>query len=279
MIPNKFEYYKVDTLEEAIQTFNELNSQGKNPKYYSGGTEIITMSRANNSPMGAVIDIKGIRECCNMELKDNKLSIGSAVTLNQISESKIFPLLCQTSDRIADHTVQCKLTIGGNLCGTIIYRETSLPLMLCDSIACIYGKNGMREVQFNQIFNETLNILPGEILVNLKIEDIYFSLPYVHVKKTKSDKIAYPLLTVAALKKDNKIRIAFSGLYSYPFRNKEIESCINDDINHKNKISQIVELVSSQILNDTEGSSSYRKFVLKNTLENTLEMLKEVQHD
>lgn len=277
MIPTKFEYYKVDTLEEAFEAFNELNLQGKYPMYYSGGTEIITMARANNIHMGAVIDIKGISECCNIEMKDNKLIIGSAVTLSQISESKIFPLFCQTAARIADHTVQCKLTIGGNLCGTIIYKETSLPLMLCDSTAVLFGKNGKREVQFNQIFDKKLNLLPGEILVNIKIDDRYFSLPYVHVKKTKSDKIAYPLLTVAALKKDDKIRIVFSGLYSYPFRNKEIENCINnDDLNYKNKISQIIDLLSSSILNDIEGSSEYRKFVLKNTLENTFEMLNEV---
>ncbi len=277
MIPTKFEYYKMDTLEEAFQTFNELSLQGKNPMYYSGGTEIITMARANNIHMGAVIDIKGIPECCTMEMKDNKLNIGSAVTLSQISESKMFPLLGQTAARIADHTVQCKLTIGGNLCGTIIYKETSLPLMLCDSIVVIFGKNGRREVQFNQIFNKKLNLLPGELLVSLIIDERYFSLPYVHVKKTKSDKIAYPLMTVAALKKDNKIRIAFSGLYSYPFRNKEIENYINDEgINHKNKISQIIEQVSSSILNDAEGSSEYRKFVLKNTLENTFKMLNEV---
>ncbi|KAF5041363.1 MAG: FAD binding domain-containing protein [Sedimentibacter saalensis] len=277
MIPTKFEYYKVDTLEEAFQTFNELSLQGKNPMYYSGGTEIITMARANNIHMSAVIDIKGIPECCTMEMKDNKLNIGSAVTLSQISESKMFPLLDKTAARIADHTVQCKLTIGGNLCGTIIYKETSLPLMLCDSIVVIFGKNGRREVQFNQIFDKKLNLLPGEILVNLIIDERYFSLPYVHVKKTKSDKIAYPLMTVAALKKDNKIRIAFSGLYSYPFRNKEIENYINDEgINHKNIIGQIIEQVSSSILNDAEGSSEYRKFVLKNTLENTFKMLNEV---
>ncbi len=277
MIPTKFEYYKVDSLEEAFQAFSELNSQGKNPMYYSGGTEIITMARANNIHMGAVIDIKGIPECCTMKMKDNKLNIGSAVTLSQISESKIFPLLGQTAARIADHTVQCKLTIGGNLCGTIIYKETSLPLMLCDSNAVIFGKNGRREVQFNQIFDKKLNLSSGEILVSLKIDEKYFSLPYVHVKKTKSDKIAYPLMTVAALQKDNKIRIAFSGLYSYPFRNKEIENYINDEvINHTNKISQIIEHVSSSILNDTEGSSEYRKFVLKNTLENTFRMLNEV---
>lgn len=277
MIPTKFEYYKVDTLDEAFQAFNELSLQGKNPMYYSGGTEIITMARANNIHMGAVIDIKGIPECCAMEIKDNKLNIGSAVTLSQISESKIFPLLGQTAARIADHTVQCKLTIGGNLCGTIIYKETSLPLMLCDSNVVILGKNGRREVQFNQIFDKKLNLLPGELLVCLKIDERYFSLPYVHVKKTKSDKIAYPLMTVAALKKDDKIRIAFSGLCSYPFRNKEIENYINNEgINHKNKIIQIIDQVSSSILNDIEGSSEYRKFVLKNTLENTFKMLNEV---
>ncbi len=277
MIPIKFEYYKVDTLEEAFQAFNELNSQGKNPMYYSGGTEIITMARANNINMGAVIDIKGITECCTMEMRDNKLNIGSAVTLSQISESKIFPLLGQTAARIADHTVQCKLTIGGNLCGTIIYKETSLPLILCDSSAVIFGKNGRREVQLNQIFDKKLNLLPGEILVGLKIDERYFSLPYVHVKKTKSDKIAYPLLTVAALKKDDKIRIAFSGLHPYPFRNKEVENLINyESMSHKNKTSQIIEVLSSSILNDTEGSSEYRKFVLKNTLENTFKMLNEV---
>lgn len=277
MIPTKFEYYKSDTLEEAFLAFNDLNLQGKNPMYYSGGTEIITMARANNIHMGAVIDIKGIPECRAMEMKDNKLNIGSAVTLSQISESKIFPLLGQTAARIADHTVQCKLTIGGNLCGTIIYKETSLPLMLCDSSAVIYGKNGRREVQFNQAFDKKLNLLPGEILVSLKTDERYFSLPYVHAKKTKSDKIAYPLLTVAALKRDEKIRIAFSGLYSYPFRNKEIENYINNEgMNHKNKISLIVEHVSSSLLNDTEGLSEYRKFVLKNTLENTFKMLSEV---
>lgn len=274
MIPTKFEYYKVDNLEEAFQTFNELSLQNKNPMYYSGGTEIITMARANNIHMGAVIDIKGISECCNIEVIDNKLTIGSAVTLSQVSESKIFPLLGQTAARIADHTVQCKLTIGGNLCGTIIYKETSLPLMLCDSKVVIFGKNGRKEVQLNQIFNKKLNLSPGEILVSLKIDNSYFSLPYIHVKKTKSDKIAYPLLTVAALKRDEKIRIAFSGLCSYPFRNKEIENYINDEgMNYYNKICQITDHISSSILNDIEGSSEYRKFVLKSTLENTFKTL------
>lgn len=277
MIPFKFEYYKPGTLEEAFQLYSNLADQGKSPLYYGGGTEIITMARANNIHMGAVIDLKGIPECCDMGIKGNKLHIGSAVTLSQITESKLFPLLGQTAARIADHTVQCKLTIGGNLCGTIIYRETSLPLLICESKAVIFGQKGKREVQVNQIFNKKINLSQGEILVNLITENIYCSLPYVHVKKTKSDKIAYPLLTVAAINKDNNIRIAFSGLYNYPFRSRDIENYINDSsLSNEDRINKIIEFQQGTVLDDIEGSLGYRKFVLKNTLENTIKMLKKV---
>lgn len=277
MIPFKFEYYKPDTLEEAFQLYNELESQGKNPLYYGGGTEIITMSRANNIHMGAVIDLKGIPECSYMGLVDNKLYIGSAVTLSQISESRLFPLLGQTAARIADHTVQCKLTIGGNLCGTIIYRETSLPLLISEGKAVIFGQKGKREVQVNQVFDQKINLSPGEILVKLIVDNNYCSLPYIHVKKTKSDKIAYPLLTIAAIKKDNNIKIAFSGLFNYPFRSRDIEDYINDsNLSNEDKIKKIIGFQQGSVLDDIEGSSGYRRFVLKGTLENTLKMLEKV---
>lgn len=278
MIPFKFEYYKPDTLKEAFDLYDYIKGQGKTPLYYGGGSEIITMSRANNLHMDAVIDLKGIPECCRIEMPDNKLIIGSTVTLSQISESGLFPLLGQTAARIADHTVQCRLTIGGNICGTIIYKETLLPLMICESRAVIYGKNGKREVQINQIFDKKLRLMPGEILSEIITDSNYLSLPYVHVKKTKSDKIAYPLLTVAAIKKDNNIKIAFSGLENHPFRSREIESFINgENMSDDEKINRIIEFQQSKVLDDAEGSSRYRTFVLKNTLENTLKMLEKVK--
>ena len=55
------------------------------------------------------------------ELRDKKLVIGSAMTLTEIAEENLFPLLSRTVKRIADHTVQDKITLGGNIAGTIIY--------------------------------------------------------------------------------------------------------------------------------------------------------------
>ncbi len=133
MIPFDFEYYKPDTIEDAIQLFNKLELDGKKPIYYGGGTEFISMARMYNKYTGAVIDVKGIPECNVFEFKNDNLIIGSAVTLTKIAEENPFPLLSLTVKRIADHTIQDKITLGGNLMGTIIYKEAILPLLLSNS--------------------------------------------------------------------------------------------------------------------------------------------------
>lgn len=48
MIPYEFDYYRPKNIEEAIEIYLELESQGKKPIYYGGGTEFITISRVNN---------------------------------------------------------------------------------------------------------------------------------------------------------------------------------------------------------------------------------------
>ena len=93
MIPNNFNYYKPDTLEE---------SQNRNPVFYSGGSEIITMARASSIAPTDVIDLKGIEKCQELKIENNELIIGSCVTLSRIKESKMFPLLgltCRKSCR------------------------------------------------------------------------------------------------------------------------------------------------------------------------------------
>lgn len=274
MIPFDFEYYKPETVNEAVQLYTELNGKGKNPLYYGGGTEIISMSRAYNVYTEAVIDIKGIPECNVQELKDNKLVIGSAVTLTQIAEANIFPLLGLTVQRIADHTIQDKITLGGNIAGTIIYRESVLPLLISNSEVVIAGLNGRKQVLLSDIFDQRIKLSYGEVIVSIIVDSRFLSLPYLHVKRTKSDKIDYPLITLAALKDNNRISIAFSGVCSYPFRSSLIEDYLNDDSLQNNiKINNIIDNMPGAILSDLAGSDGFRKFMLQKMLTEVLEKL------
>lgn len=274
MIPFDFEYYKPYSMLEALDTFHLLNTQGKEPLYYGGGTEIITMARRAHIFTEAVIDIKGIPECNTFNVQNGKLVIGAAITLTQLEESNIFPLLGRAARKVADHTVRNRLTIGGNICGKITFREAVLPFLLSDSTVVLAGQRGIRKVPINQIFRKTLNLEHGEFFVQLVSDLDYSQLPFRSIKKTKQEKSAYPLISIDALKMDGQIRLAFSGVCPFPFRSSTIEQILNDkNIPLELRINKALTSLPAPINNNIEASAEYREFVLKNTLTDTLKVL------
>lgn len=277
MIPVDFAYYKPSSVDEAVAVFVRLRNENRNPVYYGGGTEIISMARVGNIRPDAVIDIKGIPELQTLGFSGSKLVIGAAVPLTSITESNYFPLLGLAGGRVADHTIQRKITLGGNMMGTIIYREAVLPLLLADCRVIAAGPEGRREVQIQQVFDGRLRLKPGELLIQVLVDRIYTECPYVHVKKTRQDKIDYPLVTVTALKKDGHLRAAVSGLCGYPFRSRQVEAALNDRILSRNeRVRQAMERLPASILDDTSGSAEYRRFVFQKTMTDMLDVLEGV---
>ncbi|CAM4410049.1 FAD binding domain-containing protein [Paenibacillus alkaliterrae] len=279
MIPYDFAYHRISTAEEAVKLHQSLREQGRRPYYYAGGTELITLGRLSEVYADAVIDIKGIAECQTLQLEHNQLFMGAALPLAKIQESRFFPLLGQTISEIADQTARNKITLGGNLCGHIYYREAVLPLLIADSEAVIEGKSGRRRAPLNSIFDGRPQLEEGELLVQLITQSDYLELPYYTVKKRRQWDIGYPLITVAALKKDGKIRLAISGVCPFPFRSERLEEILN---NHRHspetRIEQAVQLLPQPISGDVEGSPEYRIFVLKNTLLDALQALEGEAH-
>jgi CO/xanthine dehydrogenase FAD-binding subunit len=274
MIPFDFEYYRPDSMASAIDIFIKMDEAGKQPMYYGGGTEIISMGRMNNLTTGAVIDLKDIADCKVLEFQQEQLIIGSSITLTQIHEANHFPLLSQAGARIADHTIQNKITMGGNLCGTIVYKEAVLPLLISDSQLYIAGPGGERTVPINSIFQERMQLQKGEFVVQVKIEKEYVSYPYVHVKQTKQDKISYPLVTICAMSVGGEIRTAFSGLCDYPFRSTAMEAELNNHaLTLEERIDKAIALLPGPIPNNIEGSAQYRIFIISGLLNSIISRL------
>lgn len=267
MIPFDFSYYRPESAAEAAVLFRDLDDQGKKPLYYGGGTEIISMGRHNNVDTGAVIDIKNIPECRVQEFAGDHLIIGAGVTLTQIREANLFPLLAQAGSRVADQTIQNKITLGGNLCGSIIYRESTLPLLLADCEVMVAGPEGSRAAPIHDIFDKQVQLNRGEMILQFRVPRPLTFSPYVHVKRTKSEKISYPLLTICALNHDDQIRFAFSGLCGFPFRSQEMEQALNEiSLPADKRADNAISLVPEPIADNLESSAAYRQFVLKGLL-------------
>ncbi|MEH7461411.1 FAD binding domain-containing protein [Bacillus thuringiensis] len=271
MIPFDFEYYRPDSIQEAIRLFHQLDQEGKNPLYYGGGTEIITMGRSQRIRTKAVIDIKDLPECNVCEWKDDKLLLGAALTITSVQEAKVFPLLGETAGRAADRTARNKITIGGNVAGRIRYREAVLPFLLADSTFVIAGTEGIKYVPVRQAFVEKLQLQKGEFLVQIITERQYVTVPYYSVKKRQLEKIDYPLVTVAAIKYGGEIRMACSGLCAFPFRSFQMEANLNNkQIPFEKRIESALNHIPAPVLDDIRGSRAYRTFVFQSVLQELL---------
>ncbi|MEA4900301.1 FAD binding domain-containing protein [Desulfitobacterium sp.] len=267
MITMDFAYYRPKSIAEAVNTFQDLTLQNKKALYYGGGTEIISMARMNKLQFAAVIDIKEIPECNVMQINNQKLTIGAAVTLTKICETNLFPLLSRAAKATADHTSRDKITVGGNICGLIPYREVVLPFLLCNSQVILAGKEGQRTVPITQIFDKTLKREKSEFIVQILTDRTFIDLPFEFVKKTKMEEIDYPLVTLALIKLGDEIRAAVSGLCSFPFRSSRLENEINQiSVPLQTRIDNIMSNLPGPILNNLQGSAEYRDFVFRNTL-------------
>lgn len=276
MIAFDFEYYKPNSTTETIETFNVLQAQGKKAFIFSGGTEFITFSRVNKINADAVIDIKGIPECNVLEIQDNQLIIGSAVSLNKITQSNLFPLLGQAVKKIADHTSRNKITIGGNMNSQLIYRESLLPLLLADAKVKIARASGEEIIPLDDIFNTKQALT--DFLVQIIVDTSYLELPSISLKRTKFSRVGYPVVSLAALIKDHKIRVALSGVCDFPFRSAKIETILNDtSFKIEDQIEKVIAHLPSTIVDDIQGSAAYREFVLKNILFDMMKGLKTVK--
>jgi CO/xanthine dehydrogenase FAD-binding subunit len=278
MIPFDFEYYRPESVTEAVKTYEILATQDKKVLFYSGGTEFITFSRLNQLDAEAIIDLKGIPDCHQLELQGEHLVIGAAVSLNKITESQLFPLLGQTVRNVADHTSRNKITIGGNILSRFIYREGVLPLLLTEAKVKLAGSSGERVVPLKVVFDQQMNISLGQFLVHIQVPKACLDLPFVSIKKTRMSKVGYPIVSIAALVKDKKIRAALSGVCEYPFRSPDIEATLNDSsLSKEEKIDKALGQLPEAIIDDLQASRDYREFLLKNTLLETIEALEATQ--
>lgn len=278
MIPFDFEYHRPAAVREAAAVYRQLEEAGKAPVWYGGGSELISMARVGNMGFGAVIDIKNIPDCRLLDDSGDQVHLGAGLTLDEIRRSEKFPLLGQTAGRIADHTMQCKITLGGNLASTIIYREAVLPLLLGDALVTTGGERGIKKYRIREVFRERLLLPKGEFLVSTSVARHFAEAPYFHIKKTKNEKIDYPLITTAALIANGYLRIAFSGLAAYPVRDEAVEAILNDQsIDFERRAEGAAAALSGILLEDTNGSAAYRRFVLKNTLVSILKSIKDAQ--
>ncbi len=111
-----FKLHRPTSLAEALEARGSVTSA----RYISGGTDLMANLRRGLSPTENLIDLTGVVELQRLEVSDQGLRIGAAVTLATLAEhpdiQRDYPALAMAAHEVAGPTHREVATIGGNIC-------------------------------------------------------------------------------------------------------------------------------------------------------------------
>lgn len=230
--------YRPETIEELTTLLQE---QTEKVLFYAGGTEIMTDYRQGKIAEHTWVDLKhlpGTREI-------SPGTVGSCVFLNELTEPA---MLVDAAQGVADNTIRFQLTLGGNICGKLPFREAVLPLLALDAEISLLSQGNIVREKLREKFDKFLRLKPGEVVYQFHFENV--ELPYRYQRYTQHGSIDYPILTYLAVKTAEGYFVGLSGYGSVPqwkmFPNWNEEDILN----------------SFTAANNDRGSADYRKRLL-----------------
>ena len=106
-------YHNPINLDELLNLTNKPNF-----RYLAGGTDLNLQRPIINEDQNTIINLSNIKELKNIEVQNNKLLLGSAVTIENflVTIKDRIPELIELLQRFGSPQIRNQGTIGGNLC-------------------------------------------------------------------------------------------------------------------------------------------------------------------
>lgn len=256
-----FDYYKPTSAQQAVEVMRECLSKGQTALYYGGGTEINTFSRRNKVRADAVIDIKGIGEMTDIGEVSGFITLGAGVSLNQAALSSDSDGLRSVLSQIADHTTRNALTLGGNICGRLPYREAVLPLWVKDAEVIIEGTGGRRTQPLREVFEGRMKLAPEDLLVKVAFRNgqrAWFS-----KRETEGTRVDYPIMHLYAEWGQDTLILGLSGYGHLPITLSVEDVSLEASISDEMVVRRLMELFFDKARDCQRASAAYRRHLLE----------------
>lgn len=261
MIPYEFDFTRAESVAELASAWDAAHRAGRTAAYYGGGTEIVTLAREGKQHAEVLIDYKHVPEA-QVFGRDGEghFLFGAGVRLNTVVDSPSAGLFARCASGVADRTVRNSITVGGNVCGMLPYREAVLPFLLFDARVRIVTPAGQRDEAIHDVFDRRMRLPDGGVV-------LWFALPdedvrragmlgaendtapadepvadegwgairahhrtdtggWYYYRRTRDARVDYPLTTVGMVRLADEVRVAVSGAWGYPVRARAAEAVL-----------------------------------------------------
>jgi aerobic carbon-monoxide dehydrogenase medium subunit len=172
-VPAPFEYARASSVDEAIGLLERL---GPEARLVAGGHSLLPMMKLRLATPEHLIDINPLEESLSYITEhDGEVRIGALTRHRDILESdllaRLFPIVRDAEEKIADPPVRNRGTVGGALCQADPSEDLNAVFAALGAVAVIRGRGGERVVdmiEFHEGPYETA-VRDAEMLVEVRI--------------------------------------------------------------------------------------------------------------
>jgi carbon-monoxide dehydrogenase medium subunit len=267
-----FDYIRAESPSHVKEV---LRAHREDALLFMGGTDVLVQMRVGELAPELLLDIKHLPGMTTIAYdKKGRLSLGAAVTMNQIAEHpdivQNFPILAEAANSVASYQLRNRATIGGNLCNASPSADTAPATLVLDATLVAIGKDGERRVPSDEFFEGPgMNTLqPGEFLARIEFPNPPQGWYGRYLKLGRNARGDLAIVSVAVMgypERDNAsgfaFRIALGSVAPTPIRVHQAE-----EILAKNPISTVTlgraakaAQQASAPIDDIRASARYRK--------------------
>jgi aerobic carbon-monoxide dehydrogenase medium subunit len=172
MIPQSFEYFRPQSVSEAIALLQE---HGEGAKILSGGQSLIPMMKIRLARPECIIDINRLADLHYVKEEAGFLKIGGLTREADLETSSLirskYLIILDTAASIADPQVRNMATVGGNLAHGDPANDHPATMLALEAEIVAIGQHGERIIPIKDFFLSvfTTALEHGEILTEIRI--------------------------------------------------------------------------------------------------------------
>lgn len=171
MIPGDFEYYRPNSLDEAVQL---LATHGDDARVLAGGHSLIPMMKLRLAAPEHLVDLRNIASLSGVSESGGDITIGAMTTQTELITSTVLnehcPIIRETALLIADPQVRYCGTLGGNVANGDPGNDMPALMQCLGATYILQGPDGMREVEARGFYEAAYftEMNDGEILTAVR---------------------------------------------------------------------------------------------------------------
>ncbi len=255
-----YDYVKCSDLKQA---FDHLKDR-EHAFPLAGGTDLMVGMRGGKFVPSILVDIKDLEELKVLYEDDVGITIGAAVTLNQIAIFEPIVLnalsLAEGAHSVGSYPIRNRATLAGNLCNASPAADTAAPLYCLGAVINLVGPEKEHSMPIEEFF-----LGPGKTALQKDelVHSVLIPKPYpagkgVYFKASRTGSVDLSTVGVAVQNWGDKVRIAVGAVAPTPVRAFKVEKAVNEE--GEKDWTRAAKLVHDDIspITDLRGSRDYR---------------------